>query len=141
MGIRFSQFAGSVSFETAFNVLAVARQLKATGKRVIELEIGDSPFPSTANAKQAGIQAINQNQSHYCASAGLPELRSAASTYVNREHALNTTAANIVIGPGATVNGELRFEREVNLYVSNRASVGSVTGATAIPFSGDLPPN
>ena len=47
----------------------------------------------------------------------------------------------IVIGPGATVNGELRFEREVNLYVSNRASVGSVTGATAIPFSGDLPPN
>ena len=47
MSARFSQFAGSVSFETAFNVLAVARTLKAAGKRVIELEIGDSPFPST----------------------------------------------------------------------------------------------
>ena len=101
MGIRFSQFAGSVSFESAFNVLAVARQLKAAGKRVIELEIGDSPFPSTASAKQAGIQAITENQSHYCASAGLPELRAAASAYVNREHALSTTAANVVIGPGA----------------------------------------
>jgi hypothetical protein len=47
----------------------------------------------------------------------------------------------IVIGPGATVNGELRFEREVKLYVSDRATVGTVTGATAIPFSGDSPPN
>jgi cytoskeletal protein CcmA (bactofilin family) len=47
----------------------------------------------------------------------------------------------IVIGPGATVSGELRFEREVKLYVSDRATVGAVTGATAIPFSGDSPPN
>jgi hypothetical protein len=47
----------------------------------------------------------------------------------------------IVIGPGATVGGELRFEREVKLYVSDRATVGNVTGATAIPFSGDSPPN
>jgi cytoskeletal protein CcmA (bactofilin family) len=47
----------------------------------------------------------------------------------------------IVIGPGATVGGELRFEREVKLYVSDGATVGSVTGATAIPFTGDSPPN
>jgi DUF4097 and DUF4098 domain-containing protein YvlB len=47
----------------------------------------------------------------------------------------------IVIGPGATVGGELRFEREVKLYVSDRATVGTVTGATPIPFSGDSPPN
>jgi DUF4097 and DUF4098 domain-containing protein YvlB len=47
----------------------------------------------------------------------------------------------VVIGPGATINGELRFEREVKLYVSDRATVGTVTGATAISFSGDSPPN
>jgi cytoskeletal protein CcmA (bactofilin family) len=47
----------------------------------------------------------------------------------------------IVIGPGASVSGELRFEREVKLYVSDRATVGTITGATAIPFSGDSPPN
>jgi hypothetical protein len=46
----------------------------------------------------------------------------------------------IVIGPGATVDGELRFEREVRLYVSDRAKVGQVVGATAITFSGDTPP-
>ena len=46
----------------------------------------------------------------------------------------------IVIGPGAVVEGPLRFEREVRLYVSDKASVGPVTGATAIPFTGDEPP-
>jgi hypothetical protein len=47
----------------------------------------------------------------------------------------------IVIGPGATVQGELRFERTVQLYVSDKATIGSVTGATPIPFSGDAPPD
>jgi aspartate aminotransferase len=101
MSVRFSEFAGSVSFETAFSVLAVARQLKARGKRVIELEVGDSPFPSTASAKRAGEEAIAADQSHYCPAVGLPALRAAASAYVNREHGLSTTAENIIVGPGA----------------------------------------
>jgi DUF4097 and DUF4098 domain-containing protein YvlB len=46
----------------------------------------------------------------------------------------------IVIGPGAVVRGELHFERAVQLYVSDKASVGPISGATPIPFSGDKPP-
>ena len=46
----------------------------------------------------------------------------------------------IVIGPGATVQGELRFERTVQLYVSDKATIGTVTGATPITFTGDAPP-
>ena len=49
---RFSQFASSVQTETAFDVLAVAKQLKAAGKDVIELEIGDSPFPTSPAAAE-----------------------------------------------------------------------------------------
>lgn len=47
----------------------------------------------------------------------------------------------IIIGPGATVQGELKFERKVVLYVSDHATIGTVTGATPIPFSGDNPPS
>ena len=46
----------------------------------------------------------------------------------------------IVIRPGAVVQGNLRFERPVRLYVSDRATIGPVTGATAVVFSGDNPP-
>ena len=96
-----SEFVRGLTVETAFNVLAKARQLAAAGKRVIELEIGDSPFPSTASAKQAGMDAIRADQTHYCPSAGLPEFRQAVSEYVNRQYGLKTTAANVVAGPGA----------------------------------------
>lgn len=46
----------------------------------------------------------------------------------------------VVIGPGAVVQGALRFEREVQLYVSDRAKYGEVQGATPITYTGDQPP-
>ena len=48
---------------------------------------------------------------------------------------------HIVIGPGATVNGTLKFEREVKLYVSDKAHVGRIVGATPVKFSGEQPAN
>jgi DUF4097 and DUF4098 domain-containing protein YvlB len=45
----------------------------------------------------------------------------------------------IVIGPNAVVDGTLDFERDVDLYVSERAKVGVIKGATANTFSGDRP--
>jgi DUF4097 and DUF4098 domain-containing protein YvlB len=47
----------------------------------------------------------------------------------------------IVIGPGSVVQGELRFERKVKLYVSDKATIGTVIGATPVPFSGENPSN
>lgn len=52
----------------------------------------------------------------------------------------NRSVPRIVIGPGAVVQGDLRFEREVKLYVSDKATIGPVSGATAVRFSGDSPP-
>jgi len=46
----------------------------------------------------------------------------------------------IVIGPRALVKGELRFLRDVTLYVSDSATIGTVEGAKPIKFSGDHPP-
>ncbi|MCE5233741.1 MAG: hypothetical protein ABFC67_10305 [Mizugakiibacter sp.] len=46
----------------------------------------------------------------------------------------------IVIGPGAVVQGTLEFRRPVVLYVSDRAQIGPVVGATPVKFSGDAPP-
>ena len=100
MTAQLSRFPRSLSVETAFTVLAVAKTLKASGKDVVELEIGDSPFDSTASAKSAGVQAIQQNQSHYCPSPGIPEFREAAARFVKREFGIPAEAKNIVAGPG-----------------------------------------
>ena len=45
----------------------------------------------------------------------------------------------IVIGPHAIVDGTLEFRREVDLYVSDSARVGTIKGATANKFTGDHP--
>ena len=46
----------------------------------------------------------------------------------------------VVVRPGSVVGGTLSFERNVKLYVSDRATIGPVEGATAVRFSGDRPP-
>jgi DUF4097 and DUF4098 domain-containing protein YvlB len=46
----------------------------------------------------------------------------------------------IVIGPQARVDGPLRFEREVRLYVHDSARIGPVSGATAVRYSSDRAP-
>src|SRR5205814_1070642 len=73
--LRLSRFAQGLTSETAFDVLAVARRLRAQGKDVIELQIGDSPFNSSKSALAAGMKAIQENQTHYCASIGIPSFR------------------------------------------------------------------
>lgn len=111
---RLSDFARSLTVETAFTVLAVARQLKATGKDVVELEIGDSPFDSTAAARSGGIGAIEANQSHYCPSPGIPEFREAAAHFVRTEFGIPAEARNVVAGPGAKVFEQFFCEAFLN---------------------------
>jgi aspartate aminotransferase len=101
--VALSRFAQGLSTETAFDVLAVARRLKAQGKDVVELQIGDSPFPSTRSALAAGIRAIQEGATHYCPSLGLPSLRAAVAEDYRRQYGIDVTADNVVVGPGAKV--------------------------------------
>src|SRR5262245_48001093 len=99
--LSLSQFARGLTGETAFDVLAVARRLKAKGKDVIELQIGDSPFSSTRSALRAGREAIDEGQTHYCASVGVPAFREAVAANYRKEYGIAITADNVVVGPGA----------------------------------------
>lgn len=114
MAVKLSDFSASLTVETAFTVLAVAKSLKSAGKDVVELEIGDSPFDSTASAKSTGVSAIEQNQSHYCPSPGLPEFRKAAAEFVKREFNIPAEAANVAVGPGAKVFEQFFCEAFLN---------------------------
>ncbi|MAR08506.1 MAG: aminotransferase [Blastopirellula sp.] len=114
MSTKFSTFASSIKSESAFDVLAVAKRLKQDGKDVIELEIGDSPFPSSPSAIQAGIAAIQEDHCHYGPSLGIPSFRAAAAEYVNAEYGLQVKAENIVAGPGAKTFQQFFLEAFVN---------------------------
>lgn len=103
MSLTFSAFSRGLTAETAFDVLAVAKRLKAKGKDVVELQIGDSPFPSTKSALAAGMKAIQDHATHYCPSMGLPSFREAAAANYTREFGVKVGPENIAVGAGAKV--------------------------------------
>jgi aspartate aminotransferase len=96
-----SSFAAGLTAETAFDVLAVARKLKAGGKDVIELQIGDSPYKSATSAIAAGKAAIDAGRTNYCPSLGLPEFRETIARTVKAEFGIPATLENVVVAPGA----------------------------------------
>ena len=96
-----SSFASGLTAETAFDVLAVAKKLKAGGKDVIELQIGDSPYPSASSAIKAGKAAIDAGQTRYCPSLGLLEFRETIAKTVKAEFGIPAAAENVVVAPGA----------------------------------------
>jgi len=54
-----------------------------------------------------------------------------------------TRKPRVVIGPGSTVKGNIELEHKVDLFISETAKVGGVTGVMslddAVRFSGDSP--
>ncbi|MFO0969736.1 MAG: aminotransferase class I/II-fold pyridoxal phosphate-dependent enzyme [Gemmataceae bacterium] len=101
--LPLSQFARGLATETAFDVLAVAKKLKAAGKDVIELQIGDSPFASTHGALEAGVKAIREGATHYCPSLGWPSFREAVAANYQKEYGVKIGPENVVVAPGAKV--------------------------------------
>jgi len=89
--------------ESAFQVLARAKAIEATGRRVVHMEIGEPDFDTPDHIKEAGIQAIRDNYSHYTPSAGIPELRDAIAAHASSFRGLSApfTRENVVVGAGA----------------------------------------
>ncbi len=62
--------------------------------------------------------------------------------HVDKPHGISwgkSRTPRIVIGPNAVVDGELRFDRTVELFVHPSAKVGPITGATAQSWTTSLP--
>lgn len=87
--------------ETAFEVLARARQLEAKGKDIIHLEIGEPDFDTPMNIKTAAIKALQAGATHYGPAAGLPEARATIAKYVSRTRGIEVSPDNVVVTPGA----------------------------------------
>jgi aspartate/methionine/tyrosine aminotransferase len=87
--------------ETAFSVLARARELERAGRDVIHLEIGEPDFVTPAHICEAAAQALRDGETSYCPSAGIPELREVAAAFLARTRTIDVDAANVLVGTGA----------------------------------------
>lgn len=86
--------------ETAFEVLAKAKQLEAQGREIIHLEIGEPDFDTPKNICDAAITAIKEGWTHYGPANGQPELRKTIAEYVGRTRNLDVDPDEVVVTPG-----------------------------------------
>jgi aspartate/methionine/tyrosine aminotransferase len=86
--------------ESAFEVLARARELEARGKEIIHLEIGEPDFATPPNIVDAATRALHEGWTHYGPSAGLPQLRAAVADDVAKQLGITVDPAEVVITPG-----------------------------------------
>ncbi len=78
-----------------------ARDLKKQGKNVISLSIGEPDFDTPDFIKEAAIQAIHENYSHYTPIGGFPELKEAIVNKFKRDNNLTYKTSQIVVSTGA----------------------------------------
>ena len=79
----------------------MSRELKAEGKDVIPLSLGEPDFDTPDFVKEAAKKAVDDNFSHYTAVPGLLELRTAIVNKFKRDNELDFTAEQIVVSTGA----------------------------------------
>jgi aspartate aminotransferase len=86
--------------ETAFEVLAKAKALEAQGKDIIHLEIGEPDFDTPENIRQAAIEAIGSGWTHYTPASGIPRLKKAIASYIEKTRGISVDPNEVVAVPG-----------------------------------------
>jgi len=98
---RLAARMGQLGTETAFSVLAEVKRLEAQGRSVVNFAIGEPDFDTPEHIKQAGIDALQRNETHYSPSAGIMPLRSAIARHVGETRGIDARPEHVVVTPGA----------------------------------------
>jgi aspartate aminotransferase len=77
-----------------------ARDLKAQGKDVISLSVGEPDFDTPDNIKEAAIAAIRKGETKYTPVPGIQPLREAIARKFKRENNLDYKASQVIVGTG-----------------------------------------
>ena len=77
-----------------------ARDLKAAGRDVISLSVGEPDFDTPDNIKNAAIDAIRRGETKYTPVSGIPQLREAVARKFKRENNLDYKANQTIVSTG-----------------------------------------
>jgi aspartate aminotransferase len=96
-----SSFVLNLNESETLKMSQMARDLKAKGKDVISLSIGEPDFDTPEFVIQAAKDALDRGYTHYTPVPGLMEYREAIVKKLKRDNGLDYTVKNIVVSNGA----------------------------------------
>ena len=101
MAYPLSNRIKSLPVSQTLAMAAKARELKAAGKDIISLSLGEPDFNTPDFIKDAAIEAINEGYNSYTPVDGYVELKEAICTKFKRDNNLHYTPNQIVVSTGA----------------------------------------
>jgi aspartate/methionine/tyrosine aminotransferase len=128
--------------ESAFEVLARAKQLEAAGRDIVNLGIGQPDFQTPEHVVEAAVKALRDGHHGYTPANGILELREAVAEDLEMRHRVRVDPGSIVVVPGGKVTmffAVLMFgEPGAEILYPNPGfpiyeSVINFSGATAVP--------
>ncbi|MCD8426551.1 pyridoxal phosphate-dependent aminotransferase [Tenacibaculum finnmarkense] len=101
MSNALSNRINSLPISQTLAMAAKARELKAAGKDIISLSLGEPDFNTPDFIKDAAIEAINQDYNSYTPVDGYVELKEAICTKFKRDNNVTYAPNQIVVSTGA----------------------------------------
>jgi aspartate aminotransferase len=98
---RLADSLQELGTETAFSVLARAKELERTGRQILHLEIGEPDFATPAHITEAAVRALRAGETHYCPAAGIPEFREAIAEHLTATRTIEISPERVLVGTGA----------------------------------------
>ena len=99
--MQLSSFLNRFNEPETLKMAKMGRELRSQGFDVIDMSLGEPDFDTPTHIKDAAIQAIHDNWTHYPPVAGFLDLREAVCTKLKRDNQLVYKPENIVVSTGA----------------------------------------
>ena len=101
--MRLSEKMDRLGTETAFEVLARAEALMASGRDVINLGIGQPDFKTPDHIVDAAIKALRDGHHGYTPAPGIPQLREAVAADIMNNRGVEVDPDHVLVVPGGKV--------------------------------------
>lgn len=100
MNIQLAARIGRIKPSPTLAMSALAAQLKAQGRDIISLSVGEPDFDTPQHIQEAGIEAIRTGKTRYTAVDGTPELKQAIINKFKQENSLEYKPNQIIVSSG-----------------------------------------
>jgi len=99
--LNFAERMSLLGTESAFEVLAKAKNLEAQGRNIIHLEIGQPDFTTPMNVCEAAFKAMKDGHTGYGPAAGLLEFREVVAEHISETRGVDIHPDEVAVTPGA----------------------------------------
>lgn len=101
MNLTLADRVNRIKPSATLAVTAKAMALKAQGKKILTLSVGEPDFDTPEHIKQAAIAALGRGFTKYTQTVGIPELRQAIANKLAKENNLTYDPKQIIVSCGA----------------------------------------